>query len=69
MLITCEIDSLRDEGEAYALKLMKAGVEVTGMRKPGLRHGYFMEDIPETWQTYRFIINYIKQHILVGAGG
>ena len=42
VVLTCEIDSLRDEGEQYALMLMKAGVEVTAKRFLGAAHGFTM---------------------------
>jgi acetyl esterase len=37
-VMTCECDVLRDEGEAYARKLMSAGVEVTAARYVGAIH-------------------------------
>ncbi len=37
-LMTCEFDVLRDEGEAFASKLIAAGVSVTGARYLGTIH-------------------------------
>lgn len=42
LIITAENDVLRDEGEAYARRLISAGVEVTSVRYLGTIHDFMM---------------------------
>jgi len=42
LIITDEADVLRDEGEAYAKKLLEAGVDVTAVRILGMIHDFVM---------------------------
>ena len=42
MVLTGEADVLRDEGEAYAVKLREAGVDVTAARMEGIIHDFVM---------------------------
>ena len=42
LVITGEVDVLRDEGEAYGRKLREAGVDVTATRYEGIIHDFVM---------------------------
>ena len=42
MILNGEADVLRDEGEAYAIKLRKAGVDVTAIRFQAIIHDFVM---------------------------
>jgi acetyl esterase len=44
IVVTCEHDPLRDQGEAYAERLRQAGVVVTQRREPGMVHNFLLFD-------------------------
>lgn len=62
LIITAENDSLRDEGEEYAKKLMQAGAEVTGKRFPGRRHVFAASDTDGQEYMIRYIERKIAEH-------
>ena len=66
IVITAEMDSLRDEGEDYAQKLVKAGVETTAKRFYGVRHGFTIShpDLPESKVAYKMIIDGLAKYLL-----
>ena len=45
LIINIENDVLRDEGEAYALKLLEAGVPVTAVRYHGTIHDFVLLNV------------------------
>jgi acetyl esterase len=63
-VVTAEFDVLRDEGEAYAARLSKAGTETTLRRYDGVIHGFFhLRSIFDDAQTAMSdIASVIKQH-------
>lgn len=65
IVITCEIDSLRDEGEAYAEKLIKAGVETTAKRFLGVRHGFTISkpELKESKEALSLIKEALKKYL------
>jgi acetyl esterase len=44
IVVTCEHDPLRDQGEAYARRLDEAGVPVVARREPGMVHNFMLWD-------------------------
>jgi len=54
VIYTAGADPLRDEGEAYAMKLVESGVEVVMKRFPGVPHPFMHMD-GALWQASQFI--------------
>ena len=65
IIITCEIDSLRDEGEKYAQKLIGAGVETTAKRFYGVNHGFTIAKphLPESKEAYEMIADGLRKYL------
>jgi acetyl esterase len=65
LIVTSEYDVLRDEGEAYARKLVNAGISVTAVRIPGTVHGFAMTDAltktPGAVECLRLVIDSLRR--------
>ena len=65
IILTCEIDSLRDETEEYGWKLAKAGVEVTMKRFLGVPHGFTGDPtLPEAAQGRKMMVDGLRKYLL-----
>ena len=65
VILTAEHDVLRDEGELYATRLLKAGVHVRHQRFAGQMHGFFtMVDIlPGAAAAMDYVVAAIEEHL------
>ena len=71
VVITAEHDVLRDEGELYATRLVKAGVPVEFRRFEGQMHGFFAQVgiLPATGEAIDYIARALQEHLPVTARG
>jgi acetyl esterase len=62
LVVTAELDPLRDEGEAYLERLRAAGVAATGHRHAGVGHGFIqhLRDHPEVRRAYDEIAAFLR---------
>jgi acetyl esterase len=67
IVVTAENDPLRDEGEAYARKLMNSGDDVVSVRYNGTIHDFVtlnaLRNIPSTEAALQQICNSIREHM------
>lgn len=64
LVITCENDSLREEGEQYALRLAQNGVEVTLKRYLNVPHGFNMDrSYPQAHNSWRLIVSSLRKYL------
>ncbi len=57
MIINGEADVLKDEGEAYAKKLMRAGVNVTAVQIQGTIHDFVMLNVLDLTNACIILMN------------
>jgi acetyl esterase len=63
LLITCEYDVLRDEGEQFAAHLIRAGVDVTALRWLGALHGFLVTESLSASTSAQTCIDAIAQYL------
>lgn len=66
LILTSECDILRDEGEAYASKLLAAGVYTVGVRVLGTIHAFMTSPLPDTPQyltSIKMVCDFIREHV------
>jgi len=61
LIVTAELDVLRDEGEAYGRKLQEAGVNVTAVRYLGITHDFLMLNALSETAAARSALTLINQ--------
>ncbi|KAI7860037.1 alpha/beta hydrolase fold-domain-containing protein [Circinella umbellata] len=62
LVVTADYDVLKDEGAAFAKKLIRAGVEVVPVHYIGVQHGYLTTmDKPQTKATIAQTIDLLKK--------
>jgi acetyl esterase len=65
VILTAEHDVLRDEGELYATRLVKAGVPVRHRRFPGQMHGFFtmVDALPGAAAGLEYVAAAVDEHL------
>lgn len=67
LIYTAECDPLRDEGEAYGMKLVEAGNEVTMKRFEGVPHAFMHMDaaLPQARHYIEMLSEAIRHALVV----
>ncbi|RJG04186.1 alpha/beta hydrolase [Noviherbaspirillum sedimenti] len=65
LILTAEFDPLREEGEAYAAKLVAAGVPVEFERYAGQMHGFFsmVNVLPGSERAINHVARFIRERL------
>ena len=62
-ILTCRLDNLMEEGEAYAKKLADAGIPTTLRRFENSRHG-FLINLMDEWQAGEdYVVSLMEKHL------
>jgi acetyl esterase len=71
VILTAEHDVLRDEGELYATRLLKAGVPVRHRRFAGQMHGFFtmVDVLPGADEALGYVTAAIEEHLAAEPAG
>ena len=69
LLVTCEYDVLRDEGEDFAARLIRAGVDVTAVRWLGSLHGFLVNESLSASTCAQACIDMVAQYMRRGFEG
>jgi acetyl esterase len=65
VVVTAEHDVLRDEGEIYATRMVKSGVEVQHRRFAGQMHGFFtmVDVLPGSSEGIAYVAGAVRTHL------
>lgn len=66
LIVTCEYDVLRDEGERLAARLTAADVDVTAMRWLGALHGFLVTESLAASSSARTCVDTVAQYLRQG---
>lgn len=67
LILSAGEDSLREDTEAFALRLIRAGVRVTAQRIPEAMHGFTTNRTPGWERALEEHIRFFRQHLLEGT--
>lgn len=69
-VLTAGCDVVASDGMAYADRLRQAGVSIVEKTYPGQIHAFLAlpHRLPEAWDAFSDIANYLKAHVSVQAG-